>query len=355
MLIDSGFAARLDRYTAPNENSVPAAAVGGEPYSGPRRAERAKRRQSTSQGLRVSWDIKGGCPWLVAAVTLVLTLAAPAAAQNEAALRAFFEGMRVTLKLDMPGTSDGVDVRADARRALDYQRHGERLKVYGTAIHSGESATVTLVKVKKDLIEFQLNGGGFGTFGDDTSTSVSLPYVEKSRRERDLEKRLDDETDPRQRRDLRREIDELRDRRDRENRRIDVERARLEEIKRQRIADERLRAGSRFNLRYSDEVPSGIRPEEVMAVLADYVDFTPLSERPFSRVESAAPPPGREALPRKGMTRADAERLFGRPVESSDRREGTLAVSRVVFTSGEQRLIAEFVEDILVRYTLTSK
>jgi hypothetical protein len=292
----------------------------------------------------------------VAALAVVLTLAAPAAAQNEAALRAFFEGKRVTLKIDMPGTSEGVDVRADARRALDYQRHGDRLKAYGTAIHTGEAATVTLVKVKKDLIEFQLNGGGFGTFGDDTSTSVSLPYVEKSRHERDLEKRLDDETDPRRRRELRREIDELRDRRDRENRRIDVERARLEEIKRQRIADERLRAGSRFNLRYSDEVPAGIQPEEVMAALADYVDFAPLSEAPFSRVESAPPPPpGREALPRKGMTRADAERLFGRPVESSDRREGTLAVSRVVFTSGEQRITADFVEDVLVRYTMTSK
>ena len=229
-------------------------------------------------------------------------LAVPAAAQNEAALRAFFEGKRVTLKIDMPGTSDGVDVRADARRALDYQRHGDRLKTYGTAIHNRESATVTLIKVKKDLIEFQLNGGGFGTFGDDASTSVSLPYVEKSRRERELEKWIDDETDPRRKRELRRELDELRDRRERENRRIDVERARLEEIKRQRIADERLQGGSRFNLRYSDEVPSGIRPEEVMAALADYVDFSPLSAQTsapsFPRVE-AAPVPGRETLPTK--------------------------------------------------------
>jgi mRNA interferase MazF len=55
----------LDRYTAPNENSVPVAAIGREPYSGPRRAGRAKRTQSTSQGLRVSWDIKGGSPWVV--------------------------------------------------------------------------------------------------------------------------------------------------------------------------------------------------------------------------------------------------------------------------------------------------
>ena len=37
---------------------------------------------------------------------------------------------------------------------------------------------VTLVKVKKDIIEFQLDGGGFGTFGDNTSTSSNIPLVE---------------------------------------------------------------------------------------------------------------------------------------------------------------------------------
>ena len=78
------------------------------------------------------------------AAATVLALAAPAAAQNEATLRAFFEGKRVTLKIDMPASSDGVDVSADARRALDFQRHRDRLKRYaGPAIHNGESATVT--------------------------------------------------------------------------------------------------------------------------------------------------------------------------------------------------------------------
>jgi len=285
------------------------------------------------------------------AAATVLALAAPAAAQNEDALRAFFEGKRVTLKIDMPATSDGVDVRADARRALDFQRHGDRLKTYGTAIHNGESATVTLVKLKKDLIEFQLNGGGFGTFRDDTSTSVSVRYVEKSRREKDLEKQIDDETDPRRRREMRKEIDELRERRERENRRLDLERARLEEAKKQRIAEERLKGGSRFNLRYDDEVPPGVRPEEVMAALGEYVSFSS-----FPRVQAApAPAPARDALPRKGMSRAEVERLLGKPVEASDRREGSLAVTRVVFLSGEQRIAAEFVEDVLVRYTITSK
>jgi hypothetical protein len=279
----------------------------------------------------------------------VLALAVPASAQNEAALRAFFEGKRVTLKIDMPGTSDGVDVRPDADRTLDFQRLGDRLKAYGTAIHEGDTASVTLLKVKKDLIEFQLNGGGFGTFGDDTSTSVAVRTVDKSRREKDLEKRIDEEKDARKKRELRDELEEVRERRERENRRIEAERIRAEEIKKQRIADARLKGGSRFNLRYPDAVPPGIRPEEIMAALADYVDF------------SAGPPPsfslntGIDRLPRKGMSRADAERAFGRPVEASDRREGSLAVTHLVFVSRDQRIAAEFVEDVLVRYTITPK
>ncbi len=37
---------------------------------------------------------------------LLLALAAPAAAQSEAALKSYFEGRRVTLRMDMPGDAD---------------------------------------------------------------------------------------------------------------------------------------------------------------------------------------------------------------------------------------------------------
>src|SRR5712691_11090466 len=85
--------------------------------------------------------------------SIVMALA-PAAAQDEDALKAFFEGKRVVTRIDLPGTSDGVDVRVDGDRQIDYQEYGNRLKTYGTALRAGESAIVTLVKVKKDLIEF---------------------------------------------------------------------------------------------------------------------------------------------------------------------------------------------------------
>ena len=88
-----------------------------------------------------------------------------------------------------------------------------------------QPVVVSLVKVKKDLIEFQLGGGGFGTFGDDTSTSANIPLIEKSSdRERELEKRIKDEDDRDRRHRLEGELDDLRDHRERENRRIMAER-----------------------------------------------------------------------------------------------------------------------------------
>src|SRR5438552_1743290 len=228
---------------------------------------------------------------LASAASVVALSVAPAAAQNEGALKAFFEGKRVTLRIDMPGASDGVDVQGDAKQAIDYPRYRDNLKRYGTAIHSGDSITVTLVKVKKDLIEFQLGGGGYGTFGDDTSTSVYIADASKTESEKQLERLVRDEPDHDRRRRLERELDDLRDRRERENRRIAVERERASEAKAERIAERRLRGGSRFNLRYDDRVPTGIRAEDIIAALGDYVDFGSLAPGPTRSTRDEAPPP----------------------------------------------------------------
>jgi hypothetical protein len=282
---------------------------------------------------------------------LLVAVAAPAAAQNEAALKSYFEGKRITVRLDMPGDADGVDVHADARIALDYGKYKDKLKRFGTAIHSGDTVAVTLVKVKKDLIEFQLGGGGFGTFGDDTSTSANMPLIEKSSRERELEKRIKDEDDRDRRHRLERELDDLRDNRERENRRIMAERARIEEAKRERIAAERLRGGSRFNIRYEDRVPAGMRPEDVVSALAEYVDF---GERPAVR-PAAFPSTGDVSQVRKGLSRAELERLFGTPASSAERREGGLLVTTLVFDVGDQRVSADLVDDVLIRYAIMSR
>jgi len=94
-----------------------------------------------------------------------------------------------------------------------------------------------------------------------------------------------------------------------------------------------------------------MRPEDVIVALAEYVDLggqptvAPAAERPTGDI----------AMVRKGLTRAEAERPFGAPVNASQRQEGGLAVSTLVFNVGEQRGTAEFVDEVLVRYTIVSR
>ncbi len=89
-------------------------------------------------------------------------------------------GKEVVLKLDMPGTQQGVDLRFNKDNPMNWKEYANRLKSNGAAIHKGDSARVTAVVVKNDRIEFQLDGGGFGTFLDDSSTPVTPKTVEKS-------------------------------------------------------------------------------------------------------------------------------------------------------------------------------
>jgi hypothetical protein len=285
---------------------------------------------------------------VMALALMSLVLSAPEAAQNEAALRAYFEGKAVTLLVDMPGTNDGVDVAADRR--MDARDYGERLKRFGAALRAGDRPVITLVKVKKDLIEFQLAGGGYGTFGDDTSTSVDIPFVEKSDYEKDLEKQLKDEKDAAKKRAIERDLQNLRQYRERENRRITAEREMIADYKQRLLALRRQQGGSRFNIRYAKAVPAGVSPEDVMAALKDVVDFSTLG------LPGAVPP--REPLapvdpqPRRGMLRQEAERVFGPPVETSQRTEGTLTVVTLVFVRGSDRITAELVEDVIIRFVI---
>ena len=68
------------------------------------------------------------------------------------------------LKIDMPGTQQGVDLRFNKDNPMNWKEYSNRLKSNGVAIHKGDTARITAFVVKDDRIEFQLDGGGFGTF-----------------------------------------------------------------------------------------------------------------------------------------------------------------------------------------------
>src|SRR5580698_6834535 len=94
-------------------------------------------------------------------------------AQTTTNLSQAFEGKQVTVKIDMPGSQQGIDIYPQKGNTLDAKSYGKRMKQFPVAIHSGDTVMVTTVKVKGNVIEFQLAGGGFGTFGDDTNTAVN--------------------------------------------------------------------------------------------------------------------------------------------------------------------------------------
>jgi len=291
----------------------------------------------------------------------LVVLASPVVAQSEAALKEYFEGRTVTVKMAMPGTQDGVDIYPIESRPLDYTRYADRLKDYGTAIKAGEGVMVTKIKVKSKLIEFQLGGGGYGTMGDETSSNVSTSSAPKTKREQNLEAELKRETDPAKKRAMKEELDDLRKDREREDARNRAAVAEAEEHRKQNIRQRRLEGGSRFNIRYREGVPStSLTPQAIKRALAEYVSFEAQPESSVATKPAGLPLADPQPSPKpsrrlyKGMLLDQAEAALGPAQKSTERMEGKLKVTTRTYPSEDGVMTAEFVEGVLFRYTLKS-
>jgi hypothetical protein len=217
--------------------------------------------------------------------------------------------------------------------------------------------------VKSKRIEFQLDGGGYGTMGDETSTNISTAATPKTRRERNLEAELKRQTDPVRKRAIREEIDDLKGEREREDARNRAVVAEAAEHRKENVRQWRLEGGSRFNIRYRDQVPSSaLTPEGVMSALAQYVDFgdlprqaaTPTTQGNTGMGQFPAPQ-AQPGLPRKGMLLQEADGLLGTPAKTTERKEGTLKVQTRDYATPNGRISADFVEGVLIRYTIRSE
>jgi hypothetical protein len=242
---------------------------------------------------------------LVTVTAALLAVAQPSQAQDEGRLRKELEGKRVTLKIEMPATSAGVDIFPGTGRPLDFQKYGSRLKDNGVAIKSGEGALITKVKVKGEHIEVHLNGGGYGTFGD--------------------------------------ALNEM------NNQGADSGMAQQAMIANQRT--QRAAAGSRFNLRY----PNGVTSDEatvgvVVRALEEYATFpvglgepapTPgpaVAARGSVSAESAVEPV------RKGMSGSEVAEAVGAPVGTAT--NGQIVSRRYRSAGGAYEV--DFVNDVAV-------
>lgn len=289
----------------------------------------------------------------LAAAWLLILCALPAFSQSEAGLRSFFEGRSVTVKLDMPASKYGIDVAPGELQPLNYQEYAKRLKRFGTSLRKGDSTLITKIKVKKDLIEFHLGGGGFGTVGDDSSDSVFVPNASKTTREKNLERDLKRESDPKKKRQLQEELDSLKKDRQREDARNEAIIAAAEVSKQREVREKAAQSGSRFNIRYVDFVPpTQLTPESVMAALAPYVEFSATefgssaSGGANSRTTATAEHFGKL---RRGMTASEVEDLLGVPKKREESREGRYRAVVSTYDIEGMQVETEFVEGILVR------
>jgi hypothetical protein len=305
--------------------------------------------------------------WVVFACACALSVRA----QNPDALAPYFEGKQVTVKIDMPATQKGVDIYPNRPQPLDAKSYGDRMKQFGVSLQKGDTTMVTKVKVNKDNVEFQLGGGGYGTAGDNTDTAVHFTPADKSDREKELENQLNNETDPDRRRSLQRELDNVR--RDRE-RRDAYNHARAEDDATRRtdqIGMKRQQGGSRFNIRMdTKKMGDSLTPQVIQDALAQYVSFSgnaaggPAGGHP--NANGSAGDPGLATRPadqgadqpsglKKGMTREQVEAMFGPAVEAHDRTENGMSMTSCTYKSADEKVQADFVNGVLVQYSVSSR
>ena len=229
----------------------------------------------------------------VALAVLMLTHITALSAQDEARLRRALEGKRVTVKIDMPASQEGVDVFPGSNRPIDFPKLSGRLKKYGVAVKEGESAMITKVKVKDDLVELQLGGGGYGTSGDVLGSLFT-------------------------------------------NKGADSGTAQQAKIANERVA--RLAAGSRFNLRYPNGVsPDDLTPDAIIRALGDYAAFSGVAVAHEASSDPSGPAPtlapGANEV-RKGLSVQEVHKTLGAPVSTSANGQLTTEAYRAASGSG---------------------
>jgi len=288
-------------------------------------------------------------------------------AQNEAILRQAFEGKVVTVKIEMPATQQGVDVYPLDQMPVNFREVAERLKDNSTALRIGQQVMVTKVVVKKNShIEFQLGGGGYGTIGDNTSTSVSVVSQGETKAEKALRDSIKHAPGPTKRKQFEKELASLREERERENARAEAEAKQAQSVMEANLRARRAESGSRFNVRYRNGIPGdALTPDGLMRALAQYVDFGPASGGASSGggggtsgVPGQVLGPGGGSRPaptslRKGLLLEEVETLLGPAATASETKEGRLTVLKRTYRKDGQKISASFVNEVLIDFAIT--
>lgn len=300
---------------------------------------------------------------LLGATLAIAATTSGAAAQDDVALRAAFEGKTVTVRIDMPATSAGVEVYPLDPTPLDFRQLAQRIKDNGLGVRMGQQMMVTKVLVKSDShIEFQLGGGGYGTFSDGLSggSDVHIQNAEETKEERALRESIKRTTDKNQRKRLERELDALRSERQRENARAQAEAQQANIAREALLRTKRAESGSRFNIRYRNGIPAdALTADGVMRALGQYVEF-PWAQPTVATAAPVAMPtapgalaPGGVSALHKGLSIREVEALLGPAATASEVQEGSMIIARRTYRHDGKRIMANFVSGVLVDYSIT--
>jgi hypothetical protein len=284
---------------------------------------------------------------LRSAAAVVVVLAPALVNADEAELRSALVGRQVMAKVDLPATRKGLDYYPERSTTFDNAKHQKRIRQSGIGVLAGDVVTVSKINVKGKYVEFHLGEGGNSQLPSHPST-----YVPKSDYEKQLEKQLKSATKE-QKKTIERALARERDRRRREERLLKaVAEQEYQMALSQRTPEQwALLAGSRVNVRFDHSVPpEALTPAGLMSLLGDLFDFNPQD----FRVPVAAPPVAADAPVSKGQSRADVDAALGPPKRCSEQEQGMLVVSICTYPLGEATLEARFVDDVLVRYVLSS-
>jgi hypothetical protein len=299
------------------------------------------------------------------ALFALATISSRAAAQNEAILRSAFEGKTVTVKVDMPGTAKGIDVYPADAAPVNWREVADRQKDNGTALHIGQRVMVTKVVVKKDHIEFQLAGGGFGTVGDNTGSEVSVTDASEGKLERELRDSVKAAPNAAKKKEFQKQLDNARTEREHENSRVRAAAELANQARDANIRAKRLEGGSRFNVWYKPAMPQdALVPDGVMRDLGQYVEFqsravvqgggNPGAQGAAPAYTSSRPNGGANALMsiKKGLLISDVEALLGPANTATESKEGVLTLMKRNYLYDGKKVIASFVNGVLIDYAI---
>jgi hypothetical protein len=218
-------------------------------------------------------------------------------AQTEAALKMYFEDKRAVLKLDMPGSVEGLELYPKVQPVLNMKRYRSKLLQLGWSMRRGESFTFTAVRVSEKSIEFQVQGGNYGILGDDTSVT---PFT-------------------------------------------------IAEPKEKQGPGRHVLGNGRFTLWYPDKSLKTTIPEpaELQRILGEYVEFGGGSPGPRAAARSEI-----GSKLKVGMNEGEVVHLLGIPRQSRDHQEGDVKVITNTFFSEQESIEVDFVKGSVVNFRI---